>query len=100
MIRFLNLAKTCYILSLVRSATGISVSSIGKNNKLVLHVKYSVSAKRGPLYVTPGDCLNANLAENRMLTEQPALLFSAQQKLIMIVSALSYFIHKTQQDKS
>lgn len=61
---------------------------------------HSVSAKRAPLYVTPGDCVNANPGENRMLTEQPALLFCAQQKLIIMISAQSYFIYKTQLDKS
>lgn len=47
-------------------------------------MKYSVPAKRVSLYVTPSDCLNANLAENKLLTEQPALLFCAQQKFITI----------------
>lgn len=56
--------------------------------------------KRVSLYVTPSDCLNVNLAENKMLTEQPALLFCAQQKLTTIISTQSCFIYKTLQDKS
>lgn len=74
----------------MRSATGIAVSSNGENDRLVLHVKDSISTKTVPLYVTPSDCLNTNLAGNKMLTEQPTL-FCAQQKFIMLVSAQSYF---------
>lgn len=55
MIRFFNFAKTRYILSLVISVTGISVSSNSENNRLVLHVKVSLSTKTVPLYVTPSD---------------------------------------------
>lgn len=54
--------------------------------------------KRVSLYVTPSDCLNVNLAENKMLTEQPALLFCAQQKLTTIISTQSCFIYKTLQE--
>lgn len=63
----------------------------------MLQVKDSISIKTVPLYVTPSDCLDANLAENKMLTEQP-MLFCAQQKFIMLVSAQSYFIYKIRQD--
>lgn len=49
------------------------------------------------LFVTPSLCRNANLAGNKMLTERP-MLFCAQQKFIMLVSAQSYFIYKIWQD--
>lgn len=94
---FLNSAKRCYIPPVLRSVTGISMSSNSENNRLGLHVKDSISTKPVLLYVTLSDCLTANLAGNKMLTEQ-LTLFCAQQKFIRLVSAESYFIYKIQQD--
>jgi len=73
------------------------MSPNGENNRLVLHVTDSISTKPVPLYVTPSDSLNANLAGNKMLTERPTL-FCAQEKFITLVSAQSYFIYKIRQD--